>query len=221
MTSEDQLISELCGAAQRLSASGLSPGSSGNVSVRTGDRVLLSRTGADLGTLTSEDFAVLDLGGSLLDGPRPSKEFPFHTALYRRSEEFRAVLHIHSTYATAASLFAPWSARSAIPPITPYFVMRVGQTPLIPYHHPGDAAQAEVIRSWPHGFRAVLLQNHGPVVAGRTVAEAMAATLELEETCKLLTLTGSHEVAALSEAQSQELAITYGSFWEAPEDTGT
>ncbi|MFF5991177.1 class II aldolase/adducin family protein [Prauserella flavalba] len=204
---------ELVAAAARLAELGLSPGSSGNVSVREGEEIVMSPTGADLAALDAERLSVLDDAGTLLAGPRASKEFPLHRAFYRRDPAFTAIVHLHSACASAVSCLAPWSERSALPPITPYFVMRVGQTPLVPYADPGDPAQAESIErlAWP--FRAALLANHGLVVAGRTVAEALDAAIELEEASKLLLLLGDRPIRTLEESDAVRLGERYGSPW--------
>ena len=161
---------ELVEAGRRVTELGLSAGSSGNLSVRVGDRVLMSPTGAALDALAPDALSELRLDGGVIGGPPASKEFPFHTAFYRRDAATRAVVHLHSPHATAVSLLAPWHERSAVRPLTPYFVMRVGQTPLVPYAPPGDARQADLIEALPFRFRAVLLQNHGPVTSGRSLA---------------------------------------------------
>lgn len=137
---------ELAAAGARLAALGLSPGSSGNLSVRIDDRVLITPTGADLAEVDPDGLSVLALDGTHLDGPRPSKEFPLHGAFYRRDDATRAVVHLHARNATAVSCLPPWSARSAVPPLTPYFVMRVGQTPSSRTPRPATRTRP---RPWP------------------------------------------------------------------------
>ena len=202
---------ELAAAGARLAALGLSPGSSGNLSVRIDDRVLITPTGADLAEVDPDGLSVLALDGTHLDGPRPSKEFPLHGAFYRRDDATRAVVHLHARNATAVSCLPPWSARSAVPPLTPYFVMRVGQTPLIPYAPPGDADQAEALALLPFPLRAALLQNHGPVLAGPTMARAVDAAVELEEVSALLLSLGERSPRLLTPAEADALARTYDS----------
>ncbi|MFJ2509622.1 class II aldolase/adducin family protein [Streptomyces griseoviridis] len=205
---------ELVRTAARLAALGLSPGSSGNISVRDdAGRVLLTPTGADLAALDPGALSVLDLDGSHLDGPRPSKEFPLHLAFYRREPANRAVVHLHSRQAVAASCLPAWSERSAIPPLTPYFVMRVGQTPLLPYAAPGDPAQAAALERLPFPCRAALLQNHGPVTAGGTLGAAAEAAVEIEEVSALLLLLGPRAGRLLTSEESEALAVRYGSCW--------
>jgi ribulose-5-phosphate 4-epimerase/fuculose-1-phosphate aldolase len=148
-------------------------------------------------------------------GPRPTKEAPLHLALYRKSERTSAVVHLHSASAVAASCLPPFSARSALPPITPYFVMRVGQTPLIPYAAPGSAEHADAIDQLDFDFTAALLQNHGSIVAGDTVARAADAAIELEAAAEVLVRLGSSDYTPLSESQAMELAERYDSCWDA------
>lgn len=204
---------ELAAAGAHLAALGLSPGSSGNLSVRDGDRVLITPTGANLTSIDPDHLTALDLNGAHLDGPRPSKEFPLHVAFYRRDPEARAVVHLHSRHAAAASCRPAWSARSSLPPITPYFVMRVGQTPLLPYAPPGDPRQAAELEQLAFPFRAALLQNHGPVVSGTTVDAAVDAAVELEETAALLLSLGQLPARVLTPQEAQELAHKYGTPW--------
>lgn len=205
---------ELVAAAARLAGAGLSPGSSGNVSIRDGERIVISPTGADLADLDPDGLSVLDFDGSLLAGPRPSKEYPFHRAFYRRDPALRAIVHTHSAAASALSCLSPWSQRSAIPPLTPYFVMRVGQTPLIDYADPGDQAQADAIEHARTRFRAALLANHGAITAGRTVREALDATVELENTCALLLRLGARPYRLLPDGAAERLAARYDSIWD-------
>ncbi|WP_327391828.1 class II aldolase/adducin family protein [Streptomyces sp. NBC_01186] len=206
---------ELAAAGAHLAGLGLSPGSSGNLSVRDGDRVLLTATGTDLAALDAGALSELTPDGTHVAGPRPSKEFPLHTAFYRRDPALRAVVHLHSRHATAVSCLPPWSARSALPPLTPYFVMRVGQTPLIPYAEPGDPDQALLVERLGFGFHAALLQNHGPVAAGTSMKAAVDAAVELEEAAALLILLAGTRPNPLEDARARELARRYGTHWDA------
>ncbi|WP_428957289.1 class II aldolase/adducin family protein [Streptomyces sp. cg35] len=204
---------ELAAAGAHLAALGLSPGSSGNLSIRDGDRVLITPTGANLTSIDPDNLTALDLNGTHLDGPRPSKEFPLHIAFYRRDPDARAVVHLHSRHAAAVSCRPAWSPYSSLPPLTPYFVMRVGQTPLLPYAPPGDVRQAAELERLTFPFRAALLQNHGPVVSGTTAAAAIDAAVELEETAALLLSLGQLPARLLTPQEAQELADKYGTPW--------
>jgi len=212
------VIDDLVAAGRQLTALGLSPGSSGNLSVRVGDTIVMSPTGSDLASLHMQQLSVLDFEGKLLSGPKASKEYPFHRAMYRRNEETRAIVHLHSTYAAGVSCLEPWSTRSALPPVTPYFVMRVGQTPLIPYAAPGDSSQAGIIENLGFPFGAVLLQNHGSITSGLTMAAAVDAAIELEEACKLLLLLGTKPARYLTSREAFALASAYSSPWTATDD---
>ena len=206
---------QLVSSAARLSQLGLSPGSSGNVSVREGDAIVMSPTGSDLAALDVDNLSVLDFDGTLLDGPKASKEYPLHRAMYRRRPTHRAVVHLHSSYASAVSCAPPWSPLSAVPPLTPYFVMRVGQTPLIPYSDPGDLAQSELVEALAFPFRAALLQNHGLITAGPTIESACDSAVELEEVCKLLLLLGSQPSRLLTPEEASRVAAKCSSPWSA------
>ncbi len=204
---------ELVDAGARLAGAGLSPGSSGNLSIRSGDRVVITATGADMGALDAASLSVLDLDGNLLSGPRPSKEYPLHRAFYRRSPETRAIVHLHSPKATAYACTDPWSDVTALPPITPYFVMRVGRTPLVPYADPGDVGQADLIEAMPGRFRAALLQNHGLVAAGPDMIAAVDTAVELEEACGIMLAAGSRRLRPLDDETARRLAEAYSSPW--------
>ena len=193
---------------------GLSPGTSGNLSVRDGDHVIMSPTGTSLGELRRDQLSVLDLDGKRLDGPPPSKEYPFHRALYRRSAESRAIVHLHSSNASAQACLPAWSDRSAVPPLTPYLVMRVGQVPLIPYAAPGSSEQATIIEELPFRFTSALLQNHGLITSGASLEDAVSRAVEVEECCKLLSLIGQRESRHLTAAQVDELVDRYGAPWD-------
>ncbi|AXG82159.1 class II aldolase/adducin family protein [Streptomyces paludis] len=209
---------ELVAAGAALSAAGLSPGTSGNLSVRVGGRIYMTPTGARLEALDPEALAVLDADAPLdaghTAGPAPSKEFPLHRAFYRRDPATRAVVHLHSAHAAACSCLPPWSRRSALAPLTPYFVMRVGQTPLIPYAAPGDPEQARQLELLDFPFHAALLQNHGPITAGDTLARAVDAAVELEEVSRLTLLLKDTGPRVLTTEEAGALARRYGTVWE-------
>jgi L-fuculose-phosphate aldolase len=194
-------------AGARLVEAGLSPGSS------DGDRIYITGTGASLGRLTEANIAVLDLDGAHVGGARASKEAPLHVGFYRRDDTHRAVVHLHSPSAVAVSCLEPWGVNSAIPPLTPYFVMRVGQTPLLPYRHPGDTALGEDVSGCAMPMRAALLANHGSVVAGSDLDDAVDRAIELEEACRIMLLTAGAERRELSAAQVHELSTRWDSPW--------
>jgi ribulose-5-phosphate 4-epimerase/fuculose-1-phosphate aldolase len=211
------MLEELCAAARRLTALGLSPGASGNISVRDGDRVYVSPTGLALGDMAPEQVAVVEMGEHELDfthvaGPPPSKEVPLHLAFYRSGHA--SVVHLHSSAAVAVSCLQPWSDHSALPPITPYLLMRVGRVPMIEYARPGDIRLAERVLAQQHPLNAALLQNHGSIAAGNSIDEACARAVEIEETATVvLALRGHDGVRHLSDDEVAELQQTYRQPW--------
>ena len=203
-------VRSLVDAGRALVDAGLSPGSSGNLSVRLGDRIVMTGTGASLGALDAAALSILDADGTLVDGVRPSKEVPLHLAMYGRAPEHRAVVHVHSPFAVALSCLAPWSEESAIPPLTPYVIMRVGRVALVPYSRPGDTARSDAIRQLAASHGAILLANHGPVVAGADLGSAVAAAEELEETARLFFLLEGRPHRLLTAGQIDELRRVFG-----------
>jgi ribulose-5-phosphate 4-epimerase/fuculose-1-phosphate aldolase len=204
----------LCATGRRAVDLGLSPGASGNVSVRVEGLVLMSPTGVSLRDLEPEGLAVLDTAGNHLDGPRPSKEFPLHLAMYRRVEDAGSVVHLHSPHASAASCLPAWSASSALPPVTPYLVMRVGQAPLVPYAAPGSDRLARNVSELPGRFRAALLANHGSLMAAADPAAALEGAIELEEASRIVVSLRGSEFSVLSAEDVRELTERYGTTWE-------
>lgn len=214
------IVDDLIAAGRALVDAGLSPGTSGNLSVHDGNRVIMTGTGAALGRLTPDMLSFVTLDGGSIEGARPSKELPLHLALYARDRANRAVVHVHPPETVAVSCLEPWSAQSAIPPLTPYFVMKVGQTPLLPYRHPGDPALGDDIRDVALPIRAALLSNHGSVVTGTDIAEAVNRAIELEAACRIALATNGKARRELTEAQAVELAAEWGSPWTPQTQTG-
>jgi ribulose-5-phosphate 4-epimerase/fuculose-1-phosphate aldolase len=188
---------------------GLSPGSSGNLSVRLHDGWLLTPTNASLGRLDPARLSKLDWDGLLLSGDRPSKEAFLHRAMYHGRAGAGAIVHLHSTHSAAVSCMCGLKHDDCIPPLTPYFVMKIGRLPLVPYHRPGDPALAGAIGVLARQHSAVLLANHGPVVSGSTLAAAVYAAEELEETAKLFLLLRDVPHRPLDAAQVDELKSTF------------
>jgi len=184
----------------------LTHGSTGNISVRVGDRILVTPTGSSLGTVGTDELSVIDLHGRHLDGARPSKEAFLHAAVLRARPSATAVVHTHSTYSAAVSCLAGLDPADALPPLTAYFAMRIGRLPLLPYHAPGDDSLELLAESTAKDNLALLLSNHGPVVAGSTLGGALDALEELEETAKLFLLLHGHSTRPLTPAQVAELA---------------
>ena len=204
--SEAKLREEIVRFARSLFERGLTPGSSGNISVRLDDGGwLVTPTNASLGFLDPARISRLDADGRLVGGDAPTKEIPLHAALYETRGSARAIVHLHSTHSVAVSMLPEIDAKNVLPPLTAYSVMRVGRTALVPYYRPGDPAVADAIRGLAGRYSAVLLANHGPVVAGDTLEAAVYATEELEETAKLHLLTRGLNPRMLSPAQVRDL----------------
>ena len=180
-----QARESLCRSAASLYTRGLTHGSTGNLSVRTADGYLMTPTGASLGDLDPARLSRLDAGGRLLDGDAPTKESFLHLAVYEQRPGAKAVVHLHSHYATAVSVLADANPDDVMPPLTAYYVMRVGTLPLVPYFAPGDLSLADAVRAKAGKHHAMLLANHGPVVAGTSLAAASDAVEELEATARL------------------------------------
>jgi ribulose-5-phosphate 4-epimerase/fuculose-1-phosphate aldolase len=218
--SENRLREEICRFGRSLFERGLTPGSSGNVSVRTEDGGwLVTPTNASLGFLDPARISKLDAAGRLLSGDKPTKEIPLHTAVYDTRGAAKAIVHLHSTHAVALTMLPEIDPRAALPPMTPYYLMRAGQTALLPYYRPGDPAVADAIRGLAWRYASVLLANHGPVVAGETLEAAVFATEELEETAKLYLLLRNLNPRYLTPAQVQDLVAHFGVELPAAEHT--
>jgi ribulose-5-phosphate 4-epimerase/fuculose-1-phosphate aldolase len=188
---------------------GLTAGSSGNLSVRLDDGWLLTPTNASLGRLDPARLSKLDWDGRLLSGEAPSKEAFLHRAMYRQRGAAGAIVHLHSTHSAAVSCMCGLNHDDCIPPLTPYFVMKIGRLPLVPYHRPGDPELAGAIGALAARHSAVLLANHGPVVSGATLEHAVYAAEELEETAKLFLLLRDVPTRPLDAAQIAELKSTF------------
>lgn len=197
--------------AASLFARGFSVGSAGNISVRLPDGYLITPTNSSLGRLDPDRLAKLNAEFRHVGGDPPSKEVFMHRAFYAAREDAGAVVHLHSTTATAVACLPDVDAGNPIPPLTPYFVMRIGRTmPVIPYYRPGDPAMEPAIAAAARTARAVLLANHGPVVSGKTLTDAVYAAEELEEAAKLYLLLRSSTPRLLTPAQVETLLATFG-----------
>jgi 3-dehydro-4-phosphotetronate decarboxylase len=196
----------ICAIGASIFARGLTAGSSGNISVRIEAGWLMTPTGSSLGRLDPARLSELDRDGRLVGGDPPTKESFLHRVMYEERHGTGAVVHLHSTHAVAVSCLAEIDPENVLPPITAYYVMRVGRLPLVPYYRPGDLALAEAVRGFAGKHHAVLLANHGPVVAGSSLAAAADAIEELEETAKLYLLLRGAKTRFLTFEQTSELA---------------
>ena len=191
--------------AKSLFDRGLTFGSSGNISVRVDDGWLMTPTGSSLGSLDPARISRLDAAGRHVSGDPPTKESLLHIAMYAERPAAGAVVHLHSTHSVAVGCLADIDPADVLPPITAYYVMRVGTLPLVPYYPPGDPGLADAVRAMASRHHAVLLANHGPVVAGRSLEDAVYATEELEETARLFLLLRGARTRWLTPAQVAEL----------------
>ena len=213
MTTESLLREEIVRTAKSIFYRGLTHGSTGNISAKLEDGWLLTPTGSSLGTLDPARLSKLDWNGNLISGDKPSKENFLHLAMYeeraKANAKIGAVVHLHSTHSVAVSVLADVDVNDVLPPITAYYVMRIGSLPLVPYFAPGDMQLADAVRRFAGQHHAVLLANHGPVVAGSSLAAATDAVEELEETAKLFLLLQGKRIRLLTEAQVASIKSMY------------
>lgn len=185
MSSESAVREHIVAVGKSLYRRGLSPGTSGNLSVRVTDGYLMTPTDTALGDLDPRTLCKLNPDGDFVDGDRPTKELHLHLSLYRHRPQARAIVHLHATHSAAVSCLEGLDPSNCLPPLTAYHVLKVGRLPLIPYHPPGDPTLAHAIAAYVSSAHAVLLANHGPLVSGSSLQAAAAAAEELEETAKL------------------------------------
>jgi ribulose-5-phosphate 4-epimerase/fuculose-1-phosphate aldolase len=214
MSKEATSREAICVLGAKLAARGLCPGTSGNISARIDDGWLMTPTNSSLGELDPARLSRLDATGRHVAGDPPTKEALLHRSVYDVRPKDGAIVHLHSTHAVAFSCLDPscqHNAQTTLPPLTAYFVMRVGKLPLVPYFKPGDPKLADAIREYAKGHRAVLLANHGPVVAGTSLSAASASIEELEETAKLHLLLQGLKARTLSDVQVREIEEAFPS----------
>lgn len=207
---ELDLREQMAALCASLFARGFSVGTAGNVSARLDDGILMTPTNSTLGNIDPAKIAKIDMAGNHVAGDKPTKEVFLHQAFYETRPQTGAVVHLHSTWATALSCLEDIDPEDCIPPLTPYVVMRVGTVKMVPYVKPGDARTGEMIRALDGKYGAVLLANHGPVVSGKDLFSAVCAAEELEETAKLLVALRGQKTRLLSETDVAELKQTFG-----------
>lgn len=211
MSQECKLREELVLHGKSLFERGYGCGSSGNLSVRLDDGFLITPTNSCMGRLDPARISMLDSNGNHLAGDKPSKEAFLHLAMYQERPDDKAITHLHSTYSVAVSCLAGIDPANVLPPITAYYVMRIGCCPLIPYFPPGDKALAEAVRDKAEKHKAVLLANHGPVICGKSVEASVYSAEEFEETAKLYFLLHGQETRFLSPQQEKEINLRFPS----------
>lgn len=204
--SESRLREDIVRAGASLFNRGLTHGSTGNISIALPDGGwLMTPTGSSLGTLDPARLSRLDAAGKLIDGDKPTKEAFLHTTMYGARPGSGAVVHLHSTHSVAVSCLDGIDHRNCLPPITAYYAMRIGRLPLVPYYPPGDETLASAVGALAGKHHAVLLANHGPVVAGSSLSAAQDAIEELEETAKLFLMLRGERLRLLTNEQVAEL----------------
>lgn len=214
MSEVSRLREDICRIAKSLFDRGLTGGSTGNISARLSDGTLLmTPTGSSMGFLDPARISHLDGEFNLISGDAPTKEIPLHTAFYDTRRSAGAVVHLHSTHSVALSMLHDTDAENVLPPLTPYAIMRLGKVRLLPFYMPGDPAMGQAVRGLAGRHSAVLLANHGPVVAGKDVFAATYAIEELEETAKLALLTRGLPINALSRAEVERIVREFDVDW--------
>ena len=214
--SEAALREQICLLANSLFDRGLTHGSTGNISARTADGgLLVSPTGTSFGRLDPARLSRFDAKGSLIDGDPPTKEMPLHSAFYETRSTAGAVVHLHSCHSVAWSMMPDANEDDFLPPLTPYAIMKLGRVKLLPFFLPGDPAMGEAVRGLAGKRSAVMLANHGPVVAGKDVEAACNAIEELEETARLALLLQDRTPRMLTDAQISAVVKKFDIDWEA------
>jgi 3-dehydro-4-phosphotetronate decarboxylase len=216
---ETELRLEICRVGRSLFERGYVHSTAGNISVRLPDGFLITPTEACLGFLQPDTLSKVDADGVQVSGERASKTLALHRRIYAADADAGCVIHTHSTHLVALTLAGVWKREDILPPITPYYVMKVGHVPLIEYHRPGDAAVGELVaqiiervRAQATPIRAVMIDRLGPNVWHSTLAGAMAALEELEETARLWLLTG-RKPEPLTAEQINQLRQHFGASW--------
>ncbi|MBL4767526.1 MAG: aldolase [Rhodobacteraceae bacterium] len=212
---ETYLRELICTLAKSMFDRGLTSGSTGNISARTDDGgLLVSPTGTSFGRLDPARLSRFDSAGQLIDGDLPTKEMPLHAAFYDTRSTAGAVVHLHSCHAVAWSLMPDADADDFLPPLTPYAIMKLGKVKLLPFFRPGDPAMGNAVRGLAGKRSAVMLANHGPVVAGKDVEAACNAIEELEDTARLAIMMRGIRARRLSPAQINNLVTHFDVEWD-------
>ncbi len=208
--SESQTREDFVRCAKSIYDQGLTHGSTGNLSIRLDDGWLLTPTDSTMGNLDPSDLSKIDWNGKLLSGKPSTKGADLHLAVYQQRTDCGAVVHLHATHSVALSLIEGLDPQNLIPPLTAYFVMRVGKLPMVPYFPPGDRMLIEAVRKFAGRHHAMLLAHHGPVVAGSTLESAINTIEELEATAQVFLLVYNHKYRTLNSDQVGELHRRFG-----------
>ncbi|MDC1380491.1 MAG: aldolase [Octadecabacter sp.] len=209
------LREQICVLAKSLFDRGLTGGSTGNISARTDDGgLLVSPTGTSFGRLDPAQLSHFNAKGVLIGGDPPTKEMPLHSAFYDTRSTAGAVVHLHSCHSVAWSMVQDVDADNFLPPMTPYAIMKLGKVKLLPFFRPGDPAMGEAVRGLAGKRSAVMLANHGPVVAGKDVEAACNAIEELEDTARLAMMMRGVPARMLDDAQVSDLVTHFDIEWD-------
>ena len=215
MSNDTALREQMCLLAKSMFDRGLTGGSTGNISARTDDGgLLVSPTGTSFGRLDPGRLSRFDANGRFVDGDKPTKEMPLHSAFYDTRSTAGAVVHLHSCHSVALSMMDDVDSDNFLPPLTPYAIMKLGKVQLLPFFLPGDPAMGDAVRGLAGKRSAVMLANHGPVVAGKDVEAACNAIEELEDTARLALLTRGMNPQTLSADQVRQLVTTFDVEWD-------
>ena len=212
---ETDLREQMCLLAKSLFDRGLTHGSTGNISARTSDGgLLVSPTGTSFGRLDPGRLSRFDANGALMSGDAPTKEMPLHSAFYDTRSSAGAVVHLHSCHSVAWSMMPDADEDNFLPPMTPYGIMKLGKVKLLPFFLPGDPAMGDAVRGLAGKRSAVMLANHGPVVAGKDIEAACNAVEELEETARLAMLMRGIDARVLTEDQVRDVVTKFDVEWD-------
>ena len=215
MTSDTNLREQICMLAKSMFDRGLTGGSTGNISARTSDGgLLVSPTGTSFGRLDPARLSRFDEEGVFIDGDAPTKEMPLHSAFYDTRSSVGAVVHLHCCHAVALSMMPDLDADNFLPPLTPYAIMKLGKVALLPFFRPGDPLMGKAVRGLAGKRSAVMLANHGPVVAGKDVEAACNAIEELEATASLALLMRGVDAQMLDAAQITDIVTHFDVEWD-------
>jgi ribulose-5-phosphate 4-epimerase/fuculose-1-phosphate aldolase len=213
--SETKLREQICLLAKSMFDRGLTGGSTGNISARTDDGgLLVSPTGTSFGRLDPGRLSRFDATGTLISGDQPTKEMPLHSAFYDTRSTAGAVVHLHACHSVAWSMMPDADWDNFLPPLTPYAIMKLGKVKLLPFYMPGDPAMGDAVRGLAGKRSAVMLANHGPVVAGKNIEATCNAIEELEDTARLAMMMRGIPARALTDTQVQDLVTTFNVEWE-------
>ena len=211
----NKLREQMCLLAKSMFDRGLTGGSTGNISARTEEGgLLVSPTGTSFGRLDPARLSLFNADGVLIDGDKPTKEMPLHSAFYDTRSTAGAVVHLHSCHSVAWSMMPEVDEDNFLPPLTPYSIMKLGRVKLLPFFLPGDPAMGSAVRGLAGKRSAVMLANHGPVVAGKDVEAACNAIEELEDTARLAMLLRGVDARMLSAQQVQTVVDKFNVEWD-------